>query len=230
MTNAVREWVVYHPPKSVSFGHQSTPRNPRLAWPKVDHFLGGLTDVEFGHFSELTLYGPGNRMDDTIARSRLEEARVQLGPEIESPGGPARWRINESQIRSAVDFALADDKFPKQQLGPTGLHFYYRFLWTEFEQLPYWAGDGDAKNRKSHLGVTVGSGRLFLQPTFIFPAPWNSTLLRDFITQVEKIVPVRFRDQYFKRCVPTKKSELGRLLKLPKNWREPMIPVRSQPP
>jgi hypothetical protein len=35
------EWVVYHPPKSVSFGHQSRMRDPRRTWPTVERFMAG---------------------------------------------------------------------------------------------------------------------------------------------------------------------------------------------
>lgn len=48
MTGAINEWVVYSPPKSVSFGHQSRVRDPRKAWPTVEQFLMGLEQRQWG--------------------------------------------------------------------------------------------------------------------------------------------------------------------------------------
>jgi hypothetical protein len=115
---------------------------------------------------------------------------------------------------------MDDDKFPKQQMGPVRLSFSYWFLWTKFEQAPYWSSQNELRNPRSNLGISLGGGKLFLQPTFVFPAPWNSRILDDFISQVEERLPFQFRNQYFKRSLPGKLSRRGRMLKLPKNWRE----------
>jgi hypothetical protein len=223
MTDAVREWVVYQPPKSAAFGHNSKPRDPRLVWPKVETFLSGLADVELGRISELICDGPSKWTDAQIATVRMAEARQLMGREAERSTPDSCWKLSESQIAPAVQFALDDDKFPKQEMGPTRLHVCYSFLWPEFERLPYWMAKGETRRPNSDLGVTVGSGRLFLQPAFVFPAPWNSEILRNFITHIGQIVPFRFRDQYFKRWLPPRGSAQGRRLNLPKNWREPII-------
>lgn len=214
------EWVLYQPPKSVSFGHQSRIRNARHAWAKTEEFLAGLTKHSFGHRMELTCHGPDTWTDPALAMLRIREARALFGQETNPSDAHLRWTISEPQLSSAIQFALDDDKFPTQQIGPTRLHFYYRFVWSEFERNPYHAAGDEAREQASTLGVFIGRKRLFLQPTLIFPAPWNSHLLRDFLSRIEPMLPFRFRDQYFQRMLPTKRGrKWGRTLKLSKNWR-----------
>lgn len=220
MTNAIQEWVVYHPPKSAAFGHHSTPRDPRKAWPLLERFLAGLDGVELGHFVELTCYEGGKWTDTAVAERRINDARLSFGPILNPTSPHPRWKISETQLPTAIQFALDDDKFPKQQWGPVSLSFYYKFLWPEFERRPYWVAEAEKRPRQSSLSVSMGARKLFLQPIFVFPAPWNSKFLRDYISRLEQMVPFRFRDQYFKRWVPAKKAGFGRMLKLPASWRD----------
>lgn len=151
-------------------------------------------------------------------RAQIGEARLLFGPELSLTSSP-RWKIREAHLESAIQFALDDDKAPKQQMGPVRFYFYYRFFWPDFERRPYWASEMETRKRNSDLGITLGARRLFLQPNFVFPAPWTSEFLRNFITEVEQAVPFRFRDQYFQRCLPAKKGPHGRYLNLPNGWR-----------
>lgn len=223
LPDTIEEWVVYQPPKSVSFGHTSTPRDPRKAWPIVEEFLGGLEKVELGHNVELACDEGGKWTDIAVAERRISEARRLLGVPVNPKDTHPRWKISSTQVQSAIQFALDDDKYPKQQTGPVRFHCNYHFFWPEFEQRPYWVGEGDERRRHSMLGVTIGGRGLFLQPTFVFPAPWSSSHLREYIMRVEQKLPFRFRDQYFKRWIPPKKSGHGRLLTLPASWRTSTI-------
>jgi len=81
MTNAIHEWVVYHPPKSSSFGHHSAPRNPRLAWPKIGEFLDYYSNFELSPRLELTCFGPSIWTDEGLAADRILQARSLFGPE-----------------------------------------------------------------------------------------------------------------------------------------------------
>jgi hypothetical protein len=221
------EWVVYHPPKSVAFGHQSRIRDPRRAWPTVERFLNELTQFIVGHHIGLTCHDPSTHTDPTVATARIDEARRCFGPEI--PQGvhrtDPRWNLSESQIASAVQFALDDDRFPTQQLGPTRFSFGYQFTWNEFNRPAKPTSESESRNRTSFLGIIVGQKRLFLQPNFIYPAPWNSESLKDFIDRTESIVPFRFRDQYFKRWLPPRSPTTmhGRHLRLDVNRRRGSI-------
>jgi hypothetical protein len=218
------EWVVYHPPKSVSFGHQSRMRDPRRAWPTVERFMADLTLFTLGDRMELTCHDPSARTDGDVAAARIREARRCFGPEIPPQGRyktHPRWKIGESQLESAIQFALDDDRFPKQELGPSWFSFNYEFRWKEFDVPRVVPSGAEPRNCVSHLGVTIGQQRLFLQPSFIYPASCNSESLKDFIDRSELIAPFRFRDQYFNRWLPPQSpaSKHGRYLRLEPTWR-----------
>src|SRR5690242_13984885 len=126
MSSASTEWVVYQAPKSVGFGHQSRVRDPRRAWPLVQRFLAELTRSTFNHHMELALWNSDG------GTWRVEEARRILGPEAEDRGPKAvrpTWPLSEAQLPATIEFALDDDKFPKQQRGPSWLTFGYEFCW-----------------------------------------------------------------------------------------------------
>lgn len=108
-------------------------------------------------------------------------------------------------------------------MGPVWLHFSYAFLWLEFERLPYQivGNKHRYRHRMSRLTVFIGHKGMFLQPVFLFPAPWNSQVLRDFLARIEPLTPFRFRDPYFKRSLAGGGG--GRVMKLDKNWRRPVI-------
>jgi hypothetical protein len=219
-----REWVAYIPPKSTAHGHQSRIRDPRRAWPTVERFLAELTTFTLGPRLKLVCHGPGAHTDAAVAAARIEEARRCFGPEDASEGAgriDPRWTLNVSQLAVALQFALDDDKFQEQQLGPTWLSFSYQFFWNEFEQSSARTSAGDSRNRASFLVISAGQRRLFLQPAFVYPAPWTSDSLKEFIDRTEAIVPFRFREQDFKRWLPPQSptSNTGRHLKLDANWR-----------
>jgi hypothetical protein len=217
------EWVVYNPPKSVSFGHQSLPRDARRAWPMVGRFLTELTTSTLGPRIELTCYLPSAQTDAIVAVARLEEARHRFGPEISNFGNHKmhpRWQLAEAQLNSAIQFALEDDKFPKQQHGPTRLYFSYQFCWTELKPPPRDGVQPESRSHQSHFGLSLGQQGVFIQPYFIYPVPSHSEFLKFFIDRTEPLVPFRFRNQYFQRWLPPRtKGKFGRRLRLDANWR-----------
>jgi hypothetical protein len=224
MDDESREWVAYIPPKSTAHGHQSRIRDPRRAWPTVERFLVELTTFTLGPRAKLICHGPSAHTDAAVTAARLEEARRCFGPEDASEAVgriDRRWTLNASQVAAALQFALDDDKFPEQQLGPTWLSFSYQFFWTEIEQSSASTSAGDARNRMSFLVISAGQRRLFLQPAFVYPAPWTSESLKEFINRTEAIVPFRFREQNFKRWLARQSpaNNTGRHLKLDANWR-----------
>ncbi len=223
------EWLIYHPPKSVSFGHQSRPRNARKAWSLTKSFLEEFTHYELGHHRDLTCLALGESdepIDQTIMQNRIQVARSLFGPETGDPRYHPSWNLPETLVESAIEFALDDDKFPKMPHGPTRLHFHYRFLWSEYWQASSGLGTLDgfdgSRNCFSNLGVTIGGQRIFLQPMFVFPGSWQSPEIRFFLEKIELKAPFRFRDQYFKRSLPPAKKRKygrGRVYNLSKEWR-----------
>lgn len=220
------EWLIYHPPKSAMFGHQSKIRNARKAWESTLSFVERHTHEKFGHICRLTCYGLDSSLDLRIMRERIDTARDLFGKETGPPQYHHCWELQRSSFETAVGFALDDDKYPKMSLGPSQLHFYYKFLWSGFwnsanSGTEIAAFDG-SHQCWSHLGVYIEGQRLFLQPTFVFPGSYDSPEILRFIERIERDTPFRFRDQYFKRSLPSvkeRKSGRGRVYKLKKGWR-----------
>lgn len=211
------EWVVYDPPKSVSFGHQARVKDARRAWKLTEEFLNQQADFALGHHLDLTYYEPTQEADASVASARLAAARAVLGPETSAQPNCLRWKIQPDQLPAAIDFALDDEKFPLWAWHPTNLHLYYLFTWKHFDLL---LAPNETRDVRSTLGVTIGGGSVFLQPRFVFPAAWSSEIFRTLLVRIEPASPFRFRDQYFKRWFsPVRKGGFGRSLKLAKDWR-----------
>jgi len=217
------EWVVYHPPKSVAFGHQSRPRDPRLALPIAEKFLNEWAQYLLGDRIELTCHELADRTSSPVGLARLAEARQRFGPELPtSPRYPTfpRWELDKTQLQSAIQFALDDDKFPKQKDGPTTLRLAYYFTWKLSDWIREFPPAGDGRDSTSHVGLTIGGQRLFVQPFIVFPLPWDSPMLHAMLARLEPTIPFRFRDQYFARWLrPRSPSSYGRHLKLKPGWK-----------
>jgi hypothetical protein len=220
------EWVVYHPPKSVSFGHVTNIRDPRRAWPRVQSFLNDYVQIEQSSPSARTMptlqFDPSSCTDPAIAAARLDEAMRRFGdpkPQERSVGAKS-WAIDPSSFDAAVDFAMGDEAFPEVDFGPTRFHYYWRFHWREPRAGLRPPSEHDPRRSSSSLGVHFGGRRIFVQPTFVFTEPWTSNAFRTFLDRLEPQLPFRIRNQYFKRVLaPKGKSRSGRVLNLPADWR-----------
>lgn len=214
------EWVVYRLPKSSSHGQASSIRDPRKAWPLVQRFIAALTRATLGPRITLTCL-QGEPRNVTVAK--IEEARRCFGAEAGPSGGFPSWTLSEAQFPSAIQFALDDDKLPNQKFGlfgPSWITFTYRFFWIEFDRAAIGLEEAELQRMSSHLAVTIGQQRLFLQPLFVYPAAWTSEALKDFIERSELLAPFRFQDQNFKRWVSPRTASRDRLLRLEPDWRQ----------
>jgi len=218
------EWVVYAPPKSVSFGHRARLRDPLKAWSSVQLFLAEHTKFEFGHRSELSCCGVRFAENSARAVQSLSQIRETFAL-TESDSDHPRWTITESQVPTAVKFVV------NEVARDDSIHFgfYYRFVWKEFERLAWKFDKDERRDSSSRLGITVHSKGLFLQPNWIFPAPWTSNFLNTFLHKIEPAAPFLLRNQYFKRSLATEGGK-HRFLNLDKNWRERVYDVTSKPP
>jgi hypothetical protein len=221
------EWVVYSPPKSTGFGHAARIRNARKSWPFIQKFLRDWTHFELGNRISLMVHSAEGLVargtDHHVALERLKEARRLFGQETSAPGVFPGWDLSEKQLGEAIEFALDDDKYPNQDVAPSWLYFDYDFEWRTFAPISPVVSDGEQRKTYSDLGVIIGGGKVFVQPRFVFPSPWNSKRTIDFIDRIDEACPFRFRDQCFSRVLPPKgkASRYGRVYRLPKGWRKP---------
>jgi hypothetical protein len=197
-----KEWTIYHPPKSVSFGHQSRVRDRRRAWAMTDKFLTELTTPKLIPGIDLECVADPAMIPQDIATACVSRAQQLFGGE-QNPSGPIRrWSLTEEQLPDAVQLALDVDQWPPQPCGAVRLHFGYSFAWRELTDRsppsghvgldPVWVQDA------STLGVIIDQKQIFLQPTFVFPFARGSSKFEDFFSRVDKLCPFRFRDAYFK--------------------------------
>lgn len=220
------EWLCYHPPKSVSFGHQSRIRDARRAWSMTQRFLNRLTEFELGKGEiQLRCIRRDHGVDEAIGSPRIEEARQRFGRDPYGHEVHALWTIGPSDLEAAIAFALDDDRYPKQPGGPTMLHFWYLFRWKEFEPI-YRTLPPNSSDRFCSLGLHFGGHRLFLQPDLVIPASWDSQVAREFIARIEPDLPFRLRDQYFRRMFLARGDHGSS--KLSKTWRTITIAFRPQ--
>jgi hypothetical protein len=221
------ESVVYDPPKSVAFGHQSRIRNARVAWSGTLAFLNEYTRYRIQPYISLDCDGVNDTTSEEVSSERMGAARGLFGPE-KNPSTVARhtrmWELDLKQLPAAIEFALDDDKWPKQLGGPRMLFFRYEFLWRRLLASPI---DSEGELQKlpqgvgwSTMGIILGSQRLFLQPYLAFPFHYTSPELAAFLASIEEKLPFRFRDQYFKRSLRPVGKKAGRVLKLDKSWRQ----------
>ena len=231
------ERVVYAPPKSVAFGHQARIRDARVAWTKALTFLSEFTLYRLQPYISLDCDGVNDSTSEAVSSERLATARGLFGPEKNPSTVPMHtrsWELQPEQLPAAIEFALDDDKWPKQAGGPVMLFFRYEFLWRQLLASPIGSDDQLEKLPPtigwSTIGVILGSQRLFLQPYLVFPFHYSSTELAAFLLMIEETLPFRFRDQYFKRALsPATGKKSGRVLKLDKSWRQPNLGLQRTP-
>jgi hypothetical protein len=85
--------------------------------------------------------------------ARIQEARQLFGLEDDPTGRHPRCRITKANLNAASDLPSTTIK---QQFGPSRFHFYDRFVWTEFEHLPYGRIESDKRKQTPNLGITFG--------------------------------------------------------------------------
>jgi hypothetical protein len=225
------EGVVYHPPKAVSFGHQSRIRDARIAWPKVPAFLDEFTHYRLMPWTQVTLdlaYHEARLVPgiQELAERNIEHAAHRLGPPTNRAPLFAHWILEPDKVNAAVEFVLTDcyEKLPTDA-EPVRLYFAYVFLWREFwgSAAPPSQQDFDRArgiSEVSSFGVWLYGRRLFLQPTLYFPVSYESAVLKSFIAKIEESLPFRLRNQYFSRWLRKKDGAFSRGFKLDKGWRK----------
>jgi hypothetical protein len=215
------EWVTYLPSNGfVGGGHVSKERKPRLAWVQVQEFLAAQASCQLQPNLRLHCWKPSDWLDAELAKSRLAEAQQRFG-DVQA----GQWTdIDVARLDEAIAFAMDDDQYPRQQLGPVDLSVTYSFIWPDFP--PRLVQPKEWRKLPSHLNITFGSHKLVLQSDLNFPAPWTSQFLRDYISALETRLPVKIYDQYFKRWLPWRDGKDARTVKLPRDWRrQPTVPA-----
>jgi hypothetical protein len=210
--------VVYAPPKSAAHGHGSRARSARKAWSAVQAFLSDHTVAELQPPLKLTVFGPNEWSDHAVAQATIDEAVKTFGSPSSTSDMSYDWQLPTSRLAEAFEFALADDRRPKQALGPTTLYVVYSFAWRDLPFGPTLANTRHVLER-CLLAVSVGGRRVFLQPTFRFASSLDDKTFVKELSALELDMPFTPRDDFY-YVVEAKKSGRGyKTRKLHKGWK-----------
>jgi hypothetical protein len=214
------EWVRYDPPIGQTKAHK-----PRIAWPLVQDFLAAQQAPAFESPLAIGCWAPPDgKWADSVASARLRQAKELFG----ACGRNTTATIDFRHLDAAIAFALDDDLYPREQRS-IEVSFRYRFAWPDFP--PRLAQPKEWRSPRSEFYVTIGRGRIGLSPDLIFPAPWTSAAVRDYVSRLETSLPAKILDQHFLRWLPAREGKDPRWVKLPRDWRQqPTEPVTDVTP
>lgn len=225
--STLNEAVLYVAAKSMGFGHRARARNARAAWSKTLAFLERHTIHELGGRIGFECPRAGEGLDERVRDQYVDYVRSKLGAEGGEPGYPA-WDLAASQFEQCVEVALNEDRWPRQRYGPAHLHFCYDFVWRQAGE-PKITRDHAANEvpKYSWIGVSIGSGRVFLQPMFFFPYASDSKDVQSMLQAVAADLPFRFSPHHFQRVFPSKQGRIYNSRKLPRDWLQSNRPLAA---
>ena len=202
------EIVIYHPPKSTSFGHAASRRNKNLAWKETSAFLNKFTNYELcswivpdiQYWERESVDGP--RLSP---ESYLSLRNILGKPDNESPF-IKKWAIPQDKLDAVIKISL--EKRNTKPIDPIHLHFAYSFNWKSFESKEEELRVFLNSKRIHQSSITIYIGHnLFFQPHLYFPYNYTDKSLREFIKQIKLYAPFKIKNKYFKRMIKTKKGK-----------------------
>jgi hypothetical protein len=221
------ERVMYVPPKSMSFGHAARARNAREAWNKTRDFLERNALYELRERTSFVCPRSGEGLDEAVRDQYLSYVRSALGPEGGEPGYPS-WSVRKDQFEECVELALDEDRWPRQRYGPAHFHFCYDFVWRREGATRINRDRAPNEVPKySWLGISIGSGKVFLQPSFFFPFPFDSGELPSMLITISADVPFKFSPHHFQRVFASKEGRCYNRRKLPNGWLQSAMSVSA---
>lgn len=210
--------LAYLPPKSVSHGHGPRARSPRKAWAATQTFLNKHATAQLRSPLKLHVWGHDQFTDPVIVESTLAEANEAFGPPTSVSGIFNEWELPSSRLDDALEFAFADDKRPKQPLGPVGLYISYSFEWREMPN-PNRSQLSAQFKSGNQIAVALGGRRAFILPVFKFSASDQDAEFIAKLRALEEAMPFAPKDDYYYRIEPKKSGDGEKLVKLHKGWK-----------
>jgi hypothetical protein len=204
------EHLIYAPSKAASFGHAPRKRDARSAWENALTFLDHHASGRFRADIYAECIGPLGYGGGKMIFPSQQRANEAFGEPVESMDHWCRWRLGLSDIPSAMNLFFQAHEHHRKLVSSFTFHLSFDFRWSDIDDLTI-EGSSLGFHVDDYLGI-------FLQPTFVFPFSWNSSQHREWLRRVLDDSPFRFREQYFKRAMPTKAKNSYRVLKLAKGW------------
>jgi hypothetical protein len=195
-------------------------RSPRAAWEATQQFLRDHTIAELRPKLRLTVWGATKFNDQAVIDSTLEEATATFGPLTAVSGIFHNWDLPGERLEDALEFAFADERRPKQEVGPVSLSLSYSFTWKNLlNPSPDVARKLTPKGGNS-LGLSLGGRKLFIQPTFLFEMPEQASSFLTGLQLLEAATPFKPRDDYYYVTEPRKSTDGLKLTRLKEGWKD----------
>jgi hypothetical protein len=211
--------LYYHPPKSVSHGHSPRVQNPRQAWDATQAFLRDHTVSELRPQLRLTVLGVTKFTDPAVVESILQQALDAFGPSTSVWGIFHNWDLPGDRLSDALEFALSDEHRPRQEVDSVSLHLSYAFSWKDLPNPSPDEARKVARKGRNSLGLSVGGHRLFMQPTFLFEVPEQTSSFITRLQAIEAATPFVPRDDYYYLTESRQSKDGIKLTRLKSGWK-----------
>ena len=222
--------IIYHPPKKVSFAHGPRARSARKAWLAVQTFLNEHTSSTVLTSLHMSMRGANEWTDADVAEAARSHVEQAFGPPSESEASSlfANWDLPLESLDKALEVALSQDQWPKQQLGPLHMSLSYSFNWRNLPGYdPADRSTPFAKLARNSLGIGILGRRLYIQPRFVFNASEENKTFVARLLEFEAALPFKANELYYRRLDPTKDGKGAKRTKLPAGWRS--LDAHQQP-
>jgi len=167
----------------------------------------------------LHVWGQDQFNDSAVVEATPAEAHEAFGPPTSVSGIFNNWELPATQLNEALEFAFADEKRPKQPLGPVGLYISYSFEWREMPNPDPSRLSTQFKHR-NEIAVALGGRRTFILPSFKFGASDQDAEFVAKLRALEAAMPFCPKDDYYYRIEPRKSGDGEKLVKLHKGWKD----------
>ena len=122
------------------------------------------------------------------------------------------------RLGEMIDFALASERRPKQDVTPFSLYMTYTLNWRA-AQAATARSFGVPAMAANQLGVMIDDHQLFLQPSFSFEGSDTDPGFIKRLLELECAMPFVPRDDCYFRIEPKKTGKGNKLVKLQKGWK-----------
>ncbi|SDY64883.1 hypothetical protein SAMN04487939_104246 [Lysobacter sp. yr284] len=202
------EHLIYHPPKSVAFGHRPRVRDIGKSWQMTQAYLQKHASGKYRSTEPIRLacFGSDWATLDLLERKFGKPANFHPAAAFAQLQD---WTLDSTAISDLVDIYFAVLGLSRDD----GTHLDFSICF-DFK----WNGCEESALEGSYLGITFDQLGIFFQPSLTFPFSWDSLPRRRWLNSMLRDSPFRFREQYFQRAIPTKAGKRYRTLKLQKGW------------
>ncbi|GGY18108.1 hypothetical protein GJV26_24605 [Massilia dura] len=148
-----------------------------------------------------------------MAAACLDDARRRFGIERNPDESGKSWELGAEWLEEAIEFALSDERWPRQKAGPLSLFAAYHFNWRDLSnEFP----EPLASRDRGTCSVMLNLHRraLSVAPFFIFPMAYESPAFQPFVDRLAAALPFEIKSRHLRRMLVNPKNGATRYLRL----------------